>query len=481
MRNLAKPAFRKRQSRGGLSRRTLLRASLAGLVGTAFAPAAALEARAPAIGARQSALDVLVIGAGVAGLAAAAELERGGARVAVLEARDRAGGRVWTSEGLPGLRLDLGASWIHGAAPGNPVAALARELRIATLPTDYDNLQAYDSDGSPVGEGRHAAIDDRLAVLLARAAEVGTRRGGERLSLQQGLDTALAGRRLSPSERRELDYALNTTVEHEFAADAAELSLRGYDAGFGAFPGADRLFPEGYAQIVEGLARGLDVRFGQAVRRVVYGSAGVELNTATGMLRAERVVVTLPLGVLQAGDVRFEPPLSPSRVAAIDALGSGVLNKLHLRFPRIFWERDVELIGYLSERKGAWAEWLNLAFSTGEPLLLGFNAGSYGRATEAMGDRALIAAAMSTLRTIYGPRIPAPLGFLRTRWGRDPFARGSYSFVAVGAGPESHAALAAPLAGRLFFAGEHTSAEHPSTVHGAILSGRRAAAEILGR
>jgi monoamine oxidase len=456
-----------------VSRRRLLRGALAGLGGALPLPSVLAGPAQP------PALDALVIGAGAAGLAAAAALRAAGLSVAVLEARPRLGGRVWTDTGLGGLPLDLGASWIHGAGPRNPVAALARELRVATLPTDYDNLRAYDSDGRPVDDARHAAIDARLDALLDGAARIGARRGGERLSLQQGLDAALGARRLSERERRELNYALNTTIEHEFAADAAELSLLGYDAGFGAFPGGDALFPGGYGQIVAGLARGLDVRLGQPVRRLSYGANGVVAETTAGRLRAERAVVTLPLGVLKAGDVRFDPPLPPAHRQATAALGSGVLNKLYLRFPRVFWERDVELIGLLSERKGEWAEWLNLAFYTGEPILLGFNAGSYGRATESLDDRALVAAAMAALRAIHGPRIPAPTAMLRSRWLGDPFARGSYSFVAVGAGPDAHTLLAAPVGERLFFAGEHTSAEHPSTVHGAILSGQRAAAELL--
>lgn len=427
-------------------------------------------------------LDVAVVGAGAAGLAAAADLRAAGRRVAVLEARGRPGGRVWTSGALPGLALDLGASWIHGVTPANPVAALAGALGVATLPTDYERLLTYDLDGAAVGEGRHAALDARLDGLLAAAAEAAAVRreaGLPDISLQRAIDVALGGRRLGPAARRELAYALNTTVEHEFAADAAELSAAHYDAGFGAFPGGDALFPGGYGQIIAGLARGLDVRLGHEVRRLVYGDGGVRLATTRGELVAARAVITLPLGVLQAGAVAFEPALPAATRAAIAALGSGVLNKLYLRFPRVFWDREPELLGFMAARKGEWAEWLNLAHYLDAPVLLGFNAGSYGRALEAQDDRAVVAAALRTLRAIYGRDVPEPLGYLITRWGADPFARGSYSFVAVGAGPATHAALGAPVAGRLFFAGEHTSAEHPSTVHGAILSGRRAAREIM--
>lgn len=433
---------------------------------------------------RQGALDVAVVGAGAAGLAAAAALQAAGATVAVVEARERVGGRVWTSAAIPGLALDLGASWIHGASAANPVAALARELGVATVPTDYANLRVYDCDGSPVDDARRAAMGARLDGLLeAAAAEAETRRRAGRpdISLKRAVDGALAGRHLGATARRELAYALNSVVEHEYGADAARLSLLHYDAGFGAFPGGDVLFPAGYGQLAAGLARGLDVRLGHVVRRVVYGGDGVRILTSQGELRAERAVVTLPLGVLKAGAVRFEPALPAAKLAAVGALGSGVLNKLYLRFPRVFWERGYELLGYMAGRKGEWAEWLDLAHYLDEPVLLAFNAGSYGRALEALDDRAALAGALGTLRTIYGAAVPEPVGYLRTRWAADPFARGSYSYVAVGAGPATHAALAAPVGERLFFAGEHTSAGHPSTVHGAILSGRRAAGEIVSQ
>lgn len=429
--------------------------------------------------ASSSALDVVVIGAGAAGLAAAAELARAGVRVAVVEARERIGGRVWTRRDAAGLALDMGAAWIHGATPANPVAALAQRFGAATLPSNYANLLIYDAAGR-IDERRHATLDARLdAALAAAAAEraARTRDGRPDIALQAAIEP-IAGA-LNPSARRELDYALNTIVEHEFGADTAQLSLLHYDAGFGAFPGGDVLFADGYGQIIAGLAEGLAIHLGAVVQLVAHSAGGVRVQTSRGELHAARAVVTLPLGVLQAGTVRFEPELPAARLAATGRLGSGVLNKLYLRFPRRFWAREYELLGYVGERRGAWAEWLNLAAYVDQPVLLGLNAGSYGRALEARDDRAIVAEALATLRAMYGDAVPEPTGYTLTRWASDPFARGSYSFVAVGAGPADHAALAAPQGDRLFFAGEHTSAEHPSTVHGAILSGRRAAAQLL--
>ncbi|NJN93924.1 MAG: FAD-dependent oxidoreductase [Anaerolineales bacterium] len=167
-----------------------------------------------------------------------------------------------------------------------------------------------------------------------------------------------------------------------------------------------------------------------------------------------------------------------SKTAAIRRLGMGLLNKTYLRFPEAFWDDEHDLLGYIGERKGEWAEWLNIYKYTGQPILLGFNAGRYGRQIEKLSDEQIVGAAMNTLRAIYGNDVPDPTASLITRWASDPLAGGSYSYLPPGATEADREALAEPVAERLFFAGEATASDYPATVHGALLSGRRAAAEI---
>lgn len=470
-----------------LSRRAILRAALialptAAVLGACGAAGEPAATAVPVVQVRPPAVDVLVLGAGVAGLAAAAELQAAGASVHVVEARQRIGGRVWT-DGSLGLPLDLGASWIHGTR-GSPLSAIVAQRGITTAPTDYDSLLAYDRDGGAIDDARHARIDAALEDLLEAAeAERDDRieRGRPDISLQAFFDSELAGQQLNATRRRELGYVVNTTIEHEYAADASELSLFHYDDGTGVFPGGDVLFPGGYGQIPAALAEGLTITLDEPARRVEHGPSGVTITTRLAQFRGERAVITLPLGVLQAGGVAFAPALPQPKLDAIRRLGSGLLNKCYLRFPTVFWEDGYEWLGYLGERKGEWAEFLNIAYYVDAPVLLGFNAATYGRTIEALSDEAIVAGAMATLRTIYGARIPAPEGALITRWASDPFALASYSYMPVGATGDDRDALAAPVDGRLFFAGEATSREHPSTVHGALLSGRRAAGEIEGK
>ncbi|MFH7243989.1 MAG: flavin monoamine oxidase family protein [Spirulina sp.] len=199
----------------------------------------------------------------------------------------------------------------------------------------------------------------------------------------------------------------------------------------------------------------------------------------TAEFLADHVVVTLPLGVLQSGNVRFSPPLPQDKQNAIAKLGMGVLNKCYLRFSDSFWPGDVDWLGYVSEKPGEWVDWVSFKRPINQPILLGFNAANRGREIESWSDQKIVASAMQTLRILYGENIPEPMNYQITRWASDPFALGSYSYYAVGSEPEMRQQLAAPLGEAVFFAGEATHGDYSGTTHGAYLSGLRVAEEIL--
>ena len=419
---------------------------------------------------------VIVVGAGVSGLAAARRLQDAGVKVLVLEGRDRLGGRVWTDRTWADAPLDMGASWIHGIK-NNPIAELAEELGIETVVTDYDNMAIYDADGRALSDEAMDELDEGVEEVLEDAAALGEELD-EDISLQEGVNRVLAEELLTTEEQRQINYALNTYIEHEFANDLSQMSLWYWDEDE-SFTGDDVVFPGGYDWLVQALANGLDIRLNQVVTQVIYDETGVRVVTSAGEFAAARAIITLPLGVLQKGAVQFVPPLPPAKQAAIHKFGFGVLNKLYLRFPTVFWDGEAVLLGYMAANKGEWAEYLNIYKVTGQPILLCFNAGEYGLAIEEMGDEELVAAAMQVLRTIYSQHIPDPTAWLITRWGSDPFAWGSYSSPGVGASNADRDTLAEPISDRLFFAGEATIANHSATVHGAYISGERAAERIV--
>lgn len=419
---------------------------------------------------------LLIVGAGIAGLAAARELTTRGVRVTVIEARDRIGGRIWTDRSWPSVPVDLGASWIHGIQ-GNPIAALASEYGLTTIPTDYDNLSRFQTNGSPVSDSQDSAIDARLDALLDYLEQERERRMEAEESdipLSQAIQQYVSASSFSSQELRELDYSIASSIEHEYAADTSELSLFSWDEGE-EFGGGDVLFPGGYGALVDRLAEGITIELEQVVSRIEYGDDGVVVTTDRKRYEGDAVIVTLPLAVLKSGMVEFSPPLPQEKAQAIDALGMGVLNKVYLRFPSAFWTEGSEVIGYIPEEKGHWIESLNIHFYTDAPILLMFNAGQYGAEIEAFTDEEIVDAAMATLRTIYGGSIPSPDAWRITRWGSDPFARGSYSSYAPGSSPADYETMAASVGDRLLFAGEATHVDHPGTVHGAYLSGIREA------
>lgn len=419
--------------------------------------------------------DVLIVGAGMAGLGAAQALHADGYRVIILEARDRIGGRVWTDHTWPNSPLDMGASWIHGVR-NNPITALARRFNVRTVETDYDSHLVYDGHGRRLSDAEQEEIEEIFEELLAELAALGEELDDD-ISIQAAFDQLLAGESLSRQEQQKLNFAINTIIEHEYAADIGDLSLWYTDEGQ-AFGGEDVLFPGGYGQIAQGLAAGLDVRLNHTVQQISYGRDGVTITTNQAVFKSDQAVVTLPLGVLKSGSVQFSPPLPQRKMTAVRNMGMGLLNKVYLRFPAVFWDKAPDLLGYMGDNKGEWAEWLNINKVTGQPVLLCFNAGNYGRQLESFTDEKIVAEAMTVLRTMYGTAVPNPEAWLITRWASDPLAGGSYSYLPPGATPDDYDALAAPVDGRLFFAGEATSRDHAATVHGAFLSGEREARRI---
>jgi monoamine oxidase len=451
--------------------RATRRAALAG-------GAAALTELAGCSGARSAFRDlrdatgnVLVVGGGIAGLAAAHRLADAGRSVTVFEARDRLGGRIQTSRSWD-LPVDLGASWLHGVA-GNPLVPLLETAGLARQPTDYYDSVFYGVDGAPLsGRTLDRTYDYFRAV---RTATHRARDKGADHSLWSGIAREVDVTSLSAVERRHLAFVLTIELEHEFGADVTALSARYWDEG-ASLRGGDELVVDGYDGLVGSLATDLDVRLGHEVSRIERGP-GVTVVTDRGSFDGDRAIVTLPLGVLQAGTVTFAPRLPRRKRLAIDRLGMGLLNKCVLRFPRQFWP-DRTIIDRVPLRRGHWAEFLNLAHALGKPVLVGFNAGSAARSLEALDDDATAAAMVRALRRVFDD-VPEPTDALVTRWAADPHARGAYSFLPPGSAPRDRDRLAAPVGDRLFFAGEATSRAYPATVQGAYRSGRRAAEEIL--
>jgi monoamine oxidase len=441
----------------------------------------------------RSSFDVVVLGAGAAGLMAGAELARGGASVLLLEARDRAGGRIWTRR-EPGLAVpvELGAEFIHGHA------AVTRSLLAAA------GAAVVDAEGShlTLQDGELEPRTDIFPALHRAFTAAGSVLERQDMSFDDFLERHLAAT-LTADERQRA----RRLAEGFDAADTARASARAIVAewlGDVLGEGPQSRPRDGYAALLDALLsppepapRGPPrLQLESRVREIRWSAGSVEVSGELAgspfEVRARRAIVTLPLGVLKAPPaapeaVRFNPPLA-AKQAALAGLASGPVIKVLLRFATPFWER-------LKGGRYAEASFLHsphTEISTfwtpapeHAPLLVAWAGGPrVPRLARGRSPADIARLAAGSLQTLFGGGVDVA-GQLEAwyyhDWQADPFACGAYSYVAVG-GSEARTALACPLEDTLFFAGEATdSGGEAGTVTGALQSGLRAAREVLAR
>lgn len=314
---------------------------------------------------------IVVIGAGMSGLAAARVLHDQGQDVLMLEGRDRLGGRLWTSNKWPDMPVDLGASWIHGTQD-NPLTSLADKAKAKQCETSYERSIAYRVGGQELGDAAEQQLD-RLRSRLGKALRA-AQNAEQDVSIRQFV-TALAKQMDADAETiRLLNFIVSSEIEQEYAGSAERLSTHWYDSAE-AFEGEDVLLAQGFQIIVQHLAKGLSIRTNEIVRRVDWSQSAIKVVTESGSFQADKVLLTLPVGVLKAGSVEIVPPLPPAKVEAISKLEMGVLNKCCLRFSRVFWPADVDWLQYIPSQDGMWTEWVSFARALEQPILLGFTSG----------------------------------------------------------------------------------------------------------
>ncbi|XP_034183572.2 lysine-specific histone demethylase Su(var)3-3 [Osmia lignaria lignaria] len=557
---------------------------------------------------------VIVIGAGIAGLAAAQQMQQFGLEVIVLEARDRVGGRIATFRKSSYI-ADLGAMVVTGLG-GNPVTTLSKQINME-LHKIRQKCPLYESDGQTVPKDKDEMVEREFNRLLEATSylshqldfnyvgSAGSGQGGNTrpVSLGQALEwvirlqeqgvkqrqvahlrsvLSLQGRLitnqhrmiaimdrlvelnkqykemtesklqtrditqefvlrsklrdlhnackewdqlaeqqkeieaklqeleaappsdvyLSSKDRQILDWHF-ANLEFANATSLSNLSLKHWDQDDDfEFTGSHLTVRNGYSCVPVALSEGLDIRLNTAARAVRYGVNGVEVwaapsrspHTNHTVYKADAVLVTLPLGVLKASAppsaVAFNPPLPDWKSQAIQRLGFGNLNKVVLCFERIFWDPTANLFGHVGSTTASRGELFLFWNLYKAPVLLALVAGEAACVMENVSDDVIVGRCIAVLKGIFGNQVvPQPRESVVTRWRADPWARGSYSFVAVGSSGSDYDLLAAPVAPpaspgvpppqpRVFFAGEHTIRNYPATVHGAFLSGLREGGRI---
>ncbi|XP_026279739.2 lysine-specific histone demethylase 1A [Frankliniella occidentalis] len=595
---------------------------------------------------------VIVIGAGIAGLAAAQQMQQFGMEVIVLESRDRVGGRIATFRKSSYI-ADLGAMVVTGLG-GNPITVLSKQINME-LHKIHQKCPLYESNGSTVPKDKDEMVEREFNRLLEATSYLSHQldfnyAGGRPVSLGQALEWVIKlqeknvkekqiqhwkavitlqdrlktnqNKMISLQERiqelhkqtqefinikknineefearsklrdlshacREWDQLLEqqkeieeklqeleasppsdvylssrdrqildwhfANLEFANATPLSNLSLKHWDQDDDfEFTGSHLTVRNGYSCVPVALSEGLDIKLNTAVRHIRYNANGVEVVTSNSRnhsnavsYKADAVLCTLPLGVLKQSTapsaavlpntVQFTPPLPEWKVAAIQRLGFGNLNKVVLCFERTFWDSNANLFGHVGSTTTSRGELFLFWNLYRAPVLLALVAGEAAAIMENVSDDVIVGRCIAVLKGIFGnTAVPQPKETVVTRWRADPWSRGSYSFVAVGSSGSDYDVLAAPVtppsagaggpagapgtpggapgtpgtagapgtptaggaAGampgspvpgaqppppRLFFAGEHTIRNYPATVHGAFLSGLREGGSICDR
>ncbi|KAL4420498.1 hypothetical protein ABPG75_010154 [Micractinium tetrahymenae] len=456
-------------------------------------------------------LKVIVIGGGVSGLKAASDLQRAGAEVTLLEARDRLGGRVHTHELSGGgmtRPVDLGATFICGTdcePPVNPLLPLVvDQLGLQLRPKKRDGADAtavYDRQGRRVPDEVLLAAEEKYAQLLEELLARGEQCNSRTVTIGETMRDILSSMELSELERDVVEaYCCDLYV-----TTMDRMSLKGMVST--GFSGPHELVCGGFKQVVDAMFEGRtlpgappcplrDVRTSSVVRavRLLEGGVGVEVETDTETYSAHAVVCTLPLGCLQKGDVAFEPPLPGYKQEAIQGLGMGTENRVAMLFDEVFWPEGQHFLRPVDGRY----TYANLhALGVGNVLCAWVRPAEMA-AFEAMSDDEVMADVERSLQQLFPEGYRAPLSFTVTRWSQDPFCYGAYSFVPPTGRKAYYDWLSYPVSGdakldavqreqggrhvtpqtRLWFAGEHTHQTDAYTVHGAFESGRREALRI---
>ncbi|MBR0854969.1 flavin monoamine oxidase family protein [Bradyrhizobium liaoningense] len=404
-----------------------------------------------------SSVDVAIIGAGAAGLGAAHALTGSGLSVIVLEARDRLGGRAWTVQASPEVTFDVGCGWLH-SADKNSFVPIARQLGFEV-----------NTDLPPWGDRAYGdAFPEAERIAFAQAIDEFYERAWA--AAESGED-APGSRYLEPGNRwNPMIDAVSTYVNGCELDQVSILDMEAYEDTY-----FNWRIRAGYGTLIAAYGAPCPVALSCNVTLVDHSGQRIRLETSQGTLTADKVIITVPTNLIADEAIRFSPAL-PTKLDAARGLPLGVDDKVTLALA------DAEAFPKEGNLRGAT---MRTAMGTyhirpfGQPCIDGFFGGSFARQLEDAGEGAFAAHSIDEIAGFLGNDIRRKLRPLReSRWAHDAFARGSYSHALPGHAGD-RAVLAAPVDGRLFFAGEATSPNFFSTAHGARDSGERAAGEVL--
>ncbi len=405
--------------------------------------------------------DVAIVGAGAAGLAAGRRLVEAGLEVAILEARDRIGGRAWTVDVRPGVPADLGCEWLH-CADRNPLVAVARSLGFEV--DEHPEFWSTRSSRLRLGQ---LAYDDLKAALADFWAEIDACGEANR-------DVACA--ELFDPESRWHPW-LDSAMGRIAGASLAEVSA--LDQARIKETDLNWRLPAGYGSVIARYGDALPVTLEAPVTRIDWSGPAMTLDTPKGLVTARAVILALPASLIAAEAIAFAPALPPTKQEAASNLPLGSDLKVFLAADGkpFGGQYDMQYSGRFERNDSGHY----LIHPYGRPIVEAYYGGQNARDLEDAGPAAMLDFAMEELADVFGAEFRGELSLItHSSWMSDPWARGSYSYARPG-WADARATLAAPLDDRLFFAGEATSTPDAASCHGAYQSGLDAAEDVLAR
>jgi monoamine oxidase len=449
-----------------MQRRKFLKKSLKGLPLILVTPSLLSSCDNDENNGKQNGKSVIIIGAGISGLAAAKKLKENGFDVTVLEAQDKVGGRLRTDRRL-GFAFDEGASWIHGTN-GNPITNLAQQAGMKTAFTDDDSLVCYDINGVLRSDTLFENTETDFEAMLATLKTNG--------NPTQSFETVFNSLYPNRANDRLWKFFLSTYITFDLG-DLDKLSSILYDEGE-EFTGEERISTNGYDTIPVWLAQGLNIQMNQRVSKIDYSNETIKITHNGKISEADYVLVTVPLGVLKSNYIEFFPSLPMTKQNAIQKVGMNCVNKFLLTWDTAFWD-DEQYICYTPDKKDKFNYFVNVKKNVPDVnALMTFAYADEARRTESKTDEEIVNEIMIHLKDMYGNDTPNPTQMLRTKWQTNENTFGAYSYTAVGTEMKHFDDLAEDVDKKLFFAGEHTHIDYFSTAHGAYLSGIREADKI---
>uniref|UniRef100_A0A671YTH1 [histone-H3]-N(6),N(6)-dimethyl-L-lysine(4) FAD-dependent demethylase n=1 Tax=Sparus aurata TaxID=8175 RepID=A0A671YTH1_SPAAU len=391
--------------------------------------------------------NVIIIGAGASGLAAARQLQNFGTQVVVLEARERIGGRVWDDTSL-GVTVGRGAQIVNGCV-NNPIALMCEQMGIKMHKLG-ERCDLFQEGGQVTDPAIDKRMDFHFNAILDVVSEW-------RKDKSQSQDTPL----------REKVQEVKKNFLQESGIQFSDLE--------------EKVLQFHLSNLEYACGSTLD-----QVQSIDYSGDVVKVTSSNGsQWTAQKVLVTVPLTLLQKNFIQFNPPLPERKLKAIHSLGAGIIEKIALQFPYRFWDNKIQGADYFGhippspDKRGMFGVFYDMEPQGKQAVLMSVITGEAVPSVRDMEDKEVVEECLKVLRELFKEQeVPEPVDFFVTHWSKDMWSQMSYSFVKTGGSGEAYDILAEDVQGKVFFAGEATNRHFPQTVTGAYLSGVREASKM---